>query len=242
MVENYWLAVAPWKPHLARFSPPILLQIGSMESVAGQRRISGVHYGTGCLRTGTRIIRRFHILPTPACETTISARCMHTFFSLPTSARVNQKHNLSWYLQWRLPARVWQWLFFKPGEFEDQAGQSAQWNRGAYLAGALAHCGECHTPRNAFGVTQNDFEYAGTADGPEGEKVPNITSSKTSGIGDWSHGDLVNFLRFGELPDGEYASGTMEPVLEGLANLTEPDRNALIEFLQSVPPIDKGNL
>ena len=29
--------------------------------------------------------------------------------------------------------------------------EAAEWNRGAYLATALGHCGECHTPRN-FGV------------------------------------------------------------------------------------------
>jgi len=29
-----------------------------------------------------------------------------------------------------------------------EAPKSAEWNRGAYLARGLAHCGTCHTPRN----------------------------------------------------------------------------------------------
>ena len=29
-----------------------------------------------------------------------------------------------------------------------ERGKSAEWNRGAYIAEALEHCGECHTPRN----------------------------------------------------------------------------------------------
>ena len=33
-----------------------------------------------------------------------------------------------------------------------RAGQSAEWNRGAYLAEGLGHCGACHTPRNALGA------------------------------------------------------------------------------------------
>ena len=42
---------------------------------------------------------------------------------------------------------IWNTLFFKPGRFQADARQSAQWNRGAYLVQGLGHCGECHTPR-----------------------------------------------------------------------------------------------
>ena len=42
----------------------------------------------------------------------------------------------------------WKILFFRPGRFEAVAGKSAEWNRGAYLALGLSHCGACHTPRN----------------------------------------------------------------------------------------------
>src|ERR1700722_20609632 len=42
----------------------------------------------------------------------------------------------------------WKFLFFSSGRFEPVAGKSDEWNRGAYLALGLSHCGACHTPRN----------------------------------------------------------------------------------------------
>ena len=80
--------------------------------------------------------------------------------------------------------------------------------------------------------------YAGNAQGPEDELVPNITPHDGTGIGDWSRDDLQLFLKFGELPDGEYAAGSMDPVIEGLRHLTADDRLALTDFLRTLPPIE----
>ena len=46
----------------------------------------------------------------------------------------------------------WKLLFFRPGRYEPDAAKSAEWNRGAYLALGLSHCGACHTPRNLLGA------------------------------------------------------------------------------------------
>ena len=37
--------------------------------------------------------------------------------SLPASEQANRDHELSWFLRWRLAARVWKWRFFSAGEF-----------------------------------------------------------------------------------------------------------------------------
>src|SRR5258708_23196572 len=42
----------------------------------------------------------------------------------------------------------WSAVFNPDTRFEPDASKSPEWNRGAYLAEALAHCGEFHTPRN----------------------------------------------------------------------------------------------
>jgi mono/diheme cytochrome c family protein len=166
-------------------------------------------------------------------------RAMHAYIlSLPASEQSNRPHQLAWFLQWRFAAQVWKWLFFEPGEFQQQADKSAQWNRGAYLAEAMGHCGECHTPRDLFGALQKDMAYAGNAQGPEDELVPNITSHKDTGIGDWSRAELQEFLKFGELPDGEYAAGSMDPVIEGLRHLTPEDLDALTDYLRTLPAIE----
>lgn len=166
-------------------------------------------------------------------------RAMHAYLlSLPASAQASRPHELTWFLGWRFAAKVWKWLFFDAGEFQVQPDKSAQWNRGAYLAEAMGHCGECHTPRNLFGALRTDMTYAGTTEGPEDELVPNITPHKTTGIGDWSRDELLEFLKFGELPDGEYAAGSMDPVIEGLRHLTPEDRDALTDYLRTLPSVD----
>ena len=42
----------------------------------------------------------------------------------------------------------WSQLFNPDTRFAPDSDRSPEWNRGAYLVEALAHCGECHTPRN----------------------------------------------------------------------------------------------
>ncbi len=158
--------------------------------------------------------------------------------SLPASGQANRDHELAWYLRWRLAAWAWKWLFFNAGEFQVSPEQSAQWNRGAYIAEAMGHCGEYHTPRNPFGALIADMAYAGNAEGPDDELVPNITPHEGTGLGDWGRDDLELFLKFGEYPDGEYAAGLMDPVIVGLQNLTADDRNALIDYLRALPPIE----
>ncbi|MDH3714431.1 MAG: cytochrome c [Gammaproteobacteria bacterium] len=160
--------------------------------------------------------------------------------SLPASSQPNREHELPWYLQFRIAAQIWQYLFFTAGEYRERPQQSVSWNRGAYIAEALAHCGECHTPRSIFGATQADLAYAGTAHGPDDEQVPNITPHPKTGIGDWTRDELRQFLEFGELPDGEYAAGAMEPVSEELTRLTAADREALVDYLQALTPVDNA--
>ncbi len=167
------------------------------------------------------------------------ARAIYDYIlTLPIADQPDREHDLAWYVSWRLAARVWQWLIFSSGEFQPRADKSATWNRGAYIAEAIGHCQECHTPRNFFGALRTDLAYAGNADGPEDELVPNITPHAGTGIGDWSRDSLDTFLRFGELPNGEYTAGTMDAVIQGTGQLTEADRAALIEFLRDLPPIE----
>ena len=160
--------------------------------------------------------------------------------SLPASPQRNRGHELPWYMRWQFAASVWKWLFFTAGEFQEHPERTASWNRGAYLAEALGHCGECHTPRNALGLgaPRADLAYAGNENGPDNEKVPNITPHAKTGLGDWTRNDLRQFLQFGERPDGEYAAGSMEPVIEALMTLTDDDREALIDYLRALRPID----
>ena len=59
--------------------------------------------------------------------------------------------------------------------------RSPEWNRGAYLVEALAHCGECHTPRNLAFALDNRKKFAGAV--TAGWRAFNISSDKGTGVG-----------------------------------------------------------
>jgi len=167
------------------------------------------------------------------------ARALHAYLmTLAPVRRENRPHELPWYLGSRLAARAWQWLFFTPARFAADAARDADWNRGAYLVRHLGHCGECHTPRNALGAPDRSREMAGTAEGPEGRKVPNITPDRDAGIGRWAPGDLETFLEIGMLPDGDFAGAGMGEVIdENTGKLTPEDRRAIAAYLAALPAL-----
>jgi mono/diheme cytochrome c family protein len=159
-------------------------------------------------------------------------------FSLPPVERVNTPPALRAPFGWRIGLWGWRWLHFQPGTFTPDSTQSPEWNRGAYLATALGHCGECHTPRNLLGGLQTDMSYAGSVDGPQGELAPNITPDEATGIGAWSIPDIVWFLQTGFKPDGDDAQGLMSELIDnGFKHLTEDDLRAIAVYLQSLKPI-----
>jgi mono/diheme cytochrome c family protein len=155
-------------------------------------------------------------------------------FSLEPVTNRTPEHDLAWYLSTRLAAAAWQALNFSPRRFEPDASKDAQWNRGAYLVRHLGHCGECHTPRSATGVLQADRELAGSRLGDE--KIPNISTHRTDGIGKWSASDVEYFLDIGMLPDGDFAGSSMADVIEdNTSHLTREDRLAIAAYLKSLP-------
>lgn len=158
--------------------------------------------------------------------------------SLPADDRPNQAHEVGFPYNWRVLTGFWKWLNFTPGPWKPTPDKSDAWNRGAYLVEALAHCGECHTPRTALGGLDRDKAFAGTLEGPDGEAVPNITSDAETGIGRWSDGDLRFLLRSGLLPSGDVVGSVMGEVVEhGTSHLTQADLEAMITYLKSLPPI-----
>jgi mono/diheme cytochrome c family protein len=158
-------------------------------------------------------------------------------FSLPTVNQVTAKPDLVFPFNQRWAMGFWNAVFFKSARFEPSPSKSPEWNSGAYLAIGLAHCAECHTPRNIGFALNHRKELAGTV--VEGWHAPNITSDPVDGIGAWSDADLYSYLRFGHAPNHGSAGGPMgEAVANSLQYLTSKDTAALITYLRSVPPRD----
>jgi len=159
-------------------------------------------------------------------------------FSLAPVRKQNRAPDAWPPFSWRLSAWGWQLLFFTPARFEPDASKSASWNRGAYLSTAVAHCGECHTPRNLAGALDRSMWMAGSEEGPEGELAPNVTPDDATGIGDWTRTDMVWFLQTASKPDGDDSTGLMKEVIEhGYTHVPESDLEAIAEYFESLPAI-----
>jgi mono/diheme cytochrome c family protein len=158
-------------------------------------------------------------------------------FSLPAVRHANRAHDISFPVSWRFLQNGWKLLFFSPGPFRPAPERSEAYNRGAYLVTALAHCGECHTPRNWFGATESDRFLGGNPHGPDGKKVPNITPDPQTGIGKWSEEDITTLLKTGQTPEFDFVGGAMGEVVRNTSRLDDADRRAIAIYLKSLPAI-----
>ena len=157
-------------------------------------------------------------------------------FSLPAVHQRPPENSLAFPFNQRWTLAFWSALFNRDTRFEPDTAKTPEWNRGAYLAEALAHCGECHTPRNlAFALDNRDkFGGAMTA----GWHAFNISSDKTSGIGGWSDADLASYLADGHAPLHGTASGPMgEAVDHSFSWMTSDDITSMVAYLRTVPAI-----
>ena len=158
-------------------------------------------------------------------------------FSQPAVRQANRAHDVSFPFSWRFLQNIWKLLFFDSGPFRPAPERSAAYNRGAYLATAIVHCGECHTPRNWLGATDQAEFLAGAPNLAGGRKAPNITPDPKTGIGAWSEDDIVQVLTDGQTPNFDEVGGSMAEVVKNTARLTGEDRRAIAVFLKSVPAV-----
>lgn len=161
-------------------------------------------------------------------------------FTLKPVARPNKPHDVGFPFNIRLLQYFWKKLYFRRGPFRLDAAKSAEWNRGAYLAQAVVHCPECHTPRNRLGGLERSRWFTGAAKGkgPEGEAVPNIRSDGKGGIREWSKDQVVTYLESGEDPEGDYAGSLMFDVIDkGTERLSDADRKAIATYVKDLPPL-----
>ncbi|MDH6230095.1 mono/diheme cytochrome c family protein [Mesorhizobium soli] len=110
---------------------------------------------------------------------------------------------------------------------------------GRYLAEGAGHCGECHTPRQFTGGTDDGKWLAGAAAAEGDGIVPNITSGQ-GGIAAWSEADISNYLETGFTPDFDSVGGTMVEVQKNMARLTPEDRAAIAAYLKAIPAHANG--
>ena len=110
-------------------------------------------------------------------------------FSQPTAHAVTPANRLGFPFDQRWLMGLWSAVYNPDQRFQPHDDRSPAWNRGAYVAEALAHCGDCHTPRNLAQALDNRRKFGGTL--TQGWRAYNITGDATSGLGGWSDAELA---------------------------------------------------
>lgn len=112
-------------------------------------------------------------------------------------------------------------------------GETAEY--GAYLAGPVAHCIECHTP---FAEGHPDFANrlgAGGVvfDGPWGVSVSANLTPDPDGLARWTDEEVIAMIRTGRRPDGSPMAGPMGYPF--YAGMSDRDARAIVAYLRSLP-------
>lgn len=157
-------------------------------------------------------------------------------FSLDPVRAETPQNTLTFPFNQRWGMAFWSALFNADKRFTPDTSQSPEWNRGAYIAEALAHCGDCHTPRNLAFALDNRRKFGGAL--TAGWRAYNISSDKSTGVGGWSKDDLFAYLSTGHATGRGTASGPMgEAVLHSFNKMTPEDISALATYLRTVPAV-----
>ncbi len=162
-------------------------------------------------------------------------------FSLPPVRATPPANTLAFPFNQRWAMGFWSAVFNADKRFEPDTARSPEWNRGAYLVEALAHCGECHTPRNIAFALDNRAKFAGAV--AAGWKAFNISSDKSTGVGGWRDDELISYLSTGHAAGRGTASGPMgEAVDHSFSRMAPEDIRAMVTYLRSVPPSASSDL
>lgn len=108
---------------------------------------------------------------------------------------------------------------------------------GAYLAGPVAHCIECHTPMGDRGPKFDTHLGAGGFEfhGPWGVSVSSNLTTHADGLADYSDDELKDMITKGVRPDGS----PMKPPMgyPHYAAMTDLDLDAIVLYLRQLPPL-----
>lgn len=146
--------------------------------------------------------------------------------TLPADATPSQPHDLRFPFNIRRSVGLWKTLFLRD-DWVVAGELSAEEERGRYLSEALAHCAECHTPRNALGALDHDRWFLG-APNPSGTgRIPPIAGEEFT----WTAFDISAYLESGLTPDFDVVGGSMAPVVRSLQNLEKSELDAIAAYI-----------
>jgi len=159
-------------------------------------------------------------------------RALYAFLMTRQPVRAPARENqLSFPFNQRFAIAGWKLLFLRHDTYQPDPRQSAEWNRGAYLVEGLAHCGACHTPRNALGAERNSAQFAG---GDVDNWHAYALNDQSHSPVPWTADALFAYLRDGFHPDHGTARGPMAEVVSNLSSVPSSDVRAIAVYMAGV--------
>ena len=181
------------------------------------------------------------------------------FKSLPAANSPARPSGLRFPYNLQASLAVWRALYFTPGkpgpdaaaptttdaaDATDQTaqtaqtsktGDSAEWQRGAYLVNGMGHCSACHTPRNALGGEDASRNLAGGLIPVQNWYAPSLVSPHEAGTAAWTTAETVRLLKTGVAREASIGGPMAEVVQGGTQYLTDQDLGAMAVYLKSLP-------
>jgi len=170
--------------------------------------------------------------------------------SIPAVLQAAPENDIAFPFNMRSLMAIWKTLFFDAGAYVADESRPADWNRGAYVVEALAHCGACHSPRNYLGAEQAGMAMSG---GVYADKVPNGTvrpwsapnlTGAPNGLGMWAHEEVAAYLKNGINSYVETFGPMNEVIINSTRHLSDDDVSSMAVYLKSLPAseTDRGTV
>lgn len=143
----------------------------------------------------------------------------------------NRPADIMWPLSMRWPLAVWNWFYHDESQFQPDASQSDEWNRGAYLVQGATHCGTCHTPRG-FAMQ----ELALTEDSPDYLKGAELGGWYAGDIrGEfYGHDEMVALLKTGRSHKDAVLGPMAEVISYSSQYFSDADLNSIVTYVRSL--------
>ncbi len=140
----------------------------------------------------------------------------------------NRENHLPFPMNIRQGLTFWNLVNLSSGTGTEVAGRSEAWNRGRYLTDALAHCGECHTPRNlTMGMKESAYLQGAEL---EGVIAPDITKAGLTRMG-FDPLVFASFMKSGISAQGAMTNQMFEVVHFSTQYLSPDDLAAMSAYL-----------
>lgn len=146
--------------------------------------------------------------------------------TLPPDATPSKPHDVGFPFNIRRGLGLWKALYITDDWVID-GDLTEQETQGRYLAEALAHCTECHTPRNALGGLDPARWFMGAPNPSSDGRIPPIAGDDF----DWSEFDISAYLESGFTPSFDVAGGSMAKVIASLGQLDKEDLDKIAAYI-----------